>query len=52
VYKNILNIQTNELNIERVEILDVNGKVLMSTNASENISVESLVPGLYFVQVK
>ena len=50
--KNEIHIQTNELNIERVEILDVNGKVLMSTNASENISVESLVPGLYFVQVK
>jgi hypothetical protein len=49
--KNEIHIQTNELNIERVEILDVNGKVLMSANASENISVESLVPGLYFVQV-
>jgi hypothetical protein len=50
--KNEIHIQTNELNIERVEIIDVNGEVLMSTNASENISVESLVPGLYFVQVK
>jgi hypothetical protein len=49
--KNEIHIQTNELNIERIEVLDVNGKVLMSTNASENISVESLVPGLYFVQV-
>jgi hypothetical protein len=49
--KNVLNIQTDEMNIEQVEILDVNGKVLVSSTSCENISVEVLDPGIYVVQV-
>lgn len=49
--KNEIHIQTNELNIERVEILDVNGIVLITSTSCKNISVEVLEPGLYFVQV-
>lgn len=49
--KNEIHIQTNELNIERVEIIDVNGKVLITSTSCKNISLEVLDPGLYVVQV-
>ena len=50
--KNELHIQNIGLNVELIEILDINGKVLMSLTSLENISVENLDAGLYFVQVK
>jgi hypothetical protein len=50
--KNEIHIQNNGLNVELIEILDINGKVLMSLTSLENISVENLDAGLYFVLVK
>jgi hypothetical protein len=50
--KNEIHIQNNGLNVELIEILDINGKVIMSLTSLENISVENLEAGLYFVQVK
>jgi hypothetical protein len=50
--KNELHIQNNGLNVELIEILDINGKVLMSLTSLENISLENLDAGMYFVQVK
>jgi hypothetical protein len=50
--KNELHIQNNGLNVELIEILDINGNLLMSLTSLENISVENLEAGLYFVQVK
>jgi hypothetical protein len=50
--KNELHIQNNGLNVELIEIRDINGKVVMSLTSLENISVENLEAGLYFVQVK
>lgn len=50
--KNNLYIQHKGLNVELIEIMDINGKAIMSSTTSENISVENLDPGLYFVQVK
>lgn len=50
--KNELHIQNNGLNVELIEILDINGNLLMSLTSLENISVENLDAGLYFVLVK
>jgi hypothetical protein len=50
--KNELHIQNNGLNVELIEILDINGNLLMSLTSLENISVENLEAGLYFVLVK
>jgi hypothetical protein len=50
--KNEIQIQSKGLNVELVEILDNNGKVLMSLTPSENISVEYLNTGLYFIRIK
>jgi hypothetical protein len=50
--KNELHIQNNGLNVELIEIRDINGKVVMSLTSLENISLENLDAGMYFVQVK
>jgi hypothetical protein len=50
--KNELHIQNKGINVELIEIRDINGKVVMSLTSLENISVENLEAGLYFVQVK
>jgi len=50
--KNELHIQNNGLNVELIEIRDINGNLLMSLTSLENISVENLDAGLYFVLVK
>jgi hypothetical protein len=50
--KNELHIQNNGLNVELIEIRDINGNLLMSLTSLENISVENLEAGLYFVLVK
>ena len=50
--KDILNIQNaNNIAIDKIEIIDMIGKIVMKQNGGEHIDVQNLQQGIYLIQV-
>ncbi|MCB0702324.1 MAG: T9SS type A sorting domain-containing protein [Candidatus Kapaibacterium sp.] len=47
-----INIDTPEIFIDKLDIVDINGKVINSANYTKSINISKLLPGTYFIKAE